>query len=68
MPTDQQIAILVDIASSGGAGLRDERRTDLMGLIASDYVEQKEGPGELYKLTSKGQSVLDDRGVGANES
>jgi hypothetical protein len=68
MPTDQQISLLVDIASSGGAALRPERLSELVDLIAADYVEGDPGPGERYRLTAKGQGVLDDRGVGANES
>jgi hypothetical protein len=68
MPTDLQIALLVEIANSGGSGLRPERLSELVDLIAADYVEGDTGPGERYKLTAKGQGVLDDRGVGANES
>ena len=57
-----------NIASLGGAGLEPERLTDLVDLIAAGYVEGEEGAHDLYKLTAKGQGVLDERGVGANES
>jgi hypothetical protein len=65
MPTDQQISFLVDIASDRGAGLAPDRFLDLMDLVADDYVE---GDENLYKLTTKGQNFLADRGVGVNEA
>ena len=65
MPTDQQISVLVDIASGRGAGLAPDRFLDLMDLVADDYVE---GDENLYKLTTKGQNFLADRGVGVNEA
>jgi hypothetical protein len=68
MPTDQQISILVDIASSGGVGLPRERLTDLMDLVAAGFVEGSDEPVAPYKLTARGQTALDDRGVGANEA
>jgi hypothetical protein len=36
-----------------------------MDLVAADYVE---GDDDLYKLTTKGENLLADRGVGVNES
>jgi hypothetical protein len=36
-----------------------------MDLVAADYVE---GDDDLYRLTTKGQNLLADRGVGVNES
>jgi hypothetical protein len=68
MPTDQQISILVDIASSGGAALPTERLVDVLELIAGGYVEAGTAAGRHYRLTVEGQGVLDERGVGANES
>jgi hypothetical protein len=65
MPTDQQISVLVDIARDRGAGLAPDRLLDLMDLVADDYVE---GDENLYKLTTKVQNFLADRGVGANEA
>jgi hypothetical protein len=62
MPTDQQISILVDIVSSSGAGLPRERLTDLMYLVAAGFVEGSDEVGTPYKLTAKGQRVLDDPG------
>jgi hypothetical protein len=68
MPTDNQISILVDVASNGGAGLAPEKLLDMIDLIDANYVEAEAGEGELYQLTVKGQRLLADRGVGANEA
>jgi hypothetical protein len=69
MLTDQQIATLVEVATSGGAGLRPERLVDLSELTAAGYAEEvEEAPAGSYKLTAKGQKLLSERGVGANES
>jgi hypothetical protein len=48
MPTDNQISILVDVASNGGAGLAPEKLLDMIELIGANYVEAKNGEGELY--------------------
>jgi hypothetical protein len=44
------------------------RLTDLMDLFAAGFVEGSDEAGAFYKLTAKGQRVLDDQGVGANEA
>jgi hypothetical protein len=67
MPSDQQISILFDIASDGGAGLASSKLPDLMDLVADGYVEAGDGD-EFYKLTAMGQDLLSERGGGANES
>jgi hypothetical protein len=54
-----------DRADFGGINLRPDRLLDLMGLVADDYVE---GDDDLYKLTTKGQNRLANRGVGVNEA
>jgi hypothetical protein len=61
MPSHQQISILFDIASDGGAGLASNKLPDLMDLVANGYVEASDG-GEFYKLTAKGQDLLSERG------
>jgi hypothetical protein len=38
----------------------------MLDLIADDYVESD--ANSLYRLTTKGQRLLEDRGVGANEA
>ena len=68
MPTDQQISILCDITSSGGAGFINDSRQELVELIAAGYIERDPAMASSYKLTAKGQKALDDRGVGANEA
>jgi hypothetical protein len=68
MPTDHQISVLIDIARSGGAGLRAERLVDVLELIANGYIEASMTAGRDYDLTAEGQGVLDDRGVDAHES
>lgn len=65
MPAEQQISVLCVIASNRGANIRPDRLLDLMDLVAADYVE---GDDDLYKLTTKGENLLADRGVGVNES
>jgi hypothetical protein len=67
MPTDQQIAVMCDIAKSGGAGLDTQRLPDVIALLAAEYVERTGDPIEIYALTDKGQALLDERGVGVNE-
>jgi hypothetical protein len=39
-----------------------------MDLMAAGYVEGEEGVDRRYRLTAKGQGVLSERVVGANES
>lgn len=68
MPTDQQIAVMCDIARSGGADMRKERLPDVLALVASDYIARIDDSVERYALTDKGQALLDERGVGVNES
>ena len=68
MPNDQQIAVMCDIAKSGGAGLKKERLPDVAALVAAGHVERTSDPVEAYALTGKGQAFLDERGVGVNES
>ena len=71
-PTDQGISVMVDIARMSGLDLNPAQRLELDGLIADGLVAKVSSPdateGAKYKVTPKGQKVLDDRGVGANES
>jgi DNA-binding PadR family transcriptional regulator len=70
MATDEQISVMCDIASSGGADLSASKIAALRAIVADGLIEPtaKDETIERYKLTSKGQKLLDDRGVGANES
>lgn len=70
--SDAGIAVMCDIARAAGLDLDDNKRGVLDRLIADGLVEQsptKETPeGVKFAVTSKGQAVLDERGVGVNES
>jgi hypothetical protein len=75
MVTDEQISIMCDIVKSGGGDLPPAKLAALPAIIpaiiAGGLVERTAGDNasvEKYKLTCKGQKLLDDRGVGANES
>jgi predicted transcriptional regulator len=65
MPTDNQIAAMVEIAQSAGSALSKQQKSEIDTLIKAGLVERSL---EKYQLTSAGQKVLDDRGVGANEA
>jgi hypothetical protein len=71
-PGDQGISVLVDIARTEGLDLNAGQRRELDGLIAQGLVAAlPPGPpsgSAKYRVTSKGQRLLDDRGIGANES
>ena len=66
-PNDQQIAVMCEIAKSGGAGLKSDWLPDVAALVAAAYVERIDDPVESYALTNTGQALLDERGVGVNE-
>ncbi|UZE47277.1 hypothetical protein [Rhodopseudomonas sp. P2A-2r] len=68
MPTDQQISIMCDVARSGEADVPREHLAELLALISEDYVEESDCFADQYQLTSKGQALLDERGVGVNEA
>lgn len=69
---DLGISVLVEIARTSGHDLSRDQLQELDRLIAEGLVEKisSAGPSEAarYAVTSKGQRMLDDRGVGANES
>lgn len=71
MASDGEVAAMVEIARSAGAGLSRDGRALIGGLIARGYVAETVDPtggNPRLKVTAAGQSVLDERGVGANES
>lgn len=70
MLSDTEVAALVEIARSAGAGLSREGRALVDDLKARGYVAETERNGDnvRLKITPAGQAVLDERGVGANES
>ena len=71
-PNDEAISALVEVARMSGQRLNPSQRSELDGLVAHGLIEKiaAAGPSEpaRYAVTPKGQKVLDDRGVGANES
>lgn len=70
-PSDDDISVMVDVARAAGTMLSDDKQRRLPGLVAAGLVEptaSNDGEGDRYKLTPQGQAVLDERGVGANES
>lgn len=71
MIDDTEIAVMVDIARSAGADLTGDKSTVVDGLIAKGLVAEKDSAVTAkarYRITPQGQALLDDRGVGANES
>ena len=70
--SDTGIAVMCDIARASGLDLDDNKQAVLDGLIADGLVEVSKGPkpaeGTKFAITPKGQRLLDERGVGANES
>jgi hypothetical protein len=71
-PGDDGISAMVDIARLSGQNLNPEQRLQLDRLVADGFVEKiapaTSGEPAKYAVTAKGQKILDDRGVGANES
>jgi hypothetical protein len=71
-PSDEGISAMVDIVRTSGQNLNPEQRLPLDRLVADGLIENtaaaKRGEAAKYAVTPKGQKMLDDRGVGANES
>ncbi|WP_022722468.1 hypothetical protein [Rhodopseudomonas sp. B29] len=69
-PGDQAISVMVDIARTEGRDLSPGQRLELDHLVSEGFVSAtRDGDGHhRYALTAKGQSALDNRGVGANEA
>jgi len=69
---DQAVSVLVDIARTAGRDLNAGQRLELdhlvsEGLVAVSSSGDSDGRRH-YEVTPKGQSLLDRRGVGANEA
>ncbi|MGP9813764.1 hypothetical protein ACTZWT_19825 [Rhodopseudomonas sp. NSM] len=69
-PSDEAIAVLVDIARTAGRDLNAGQRLELDHLVSQGLVAvASTGQGSRsYEVTAKGQTLLDRRGVGANEA
>jgi predicted transcriptional regulator len=70
--SDTGIAIMCDIARASGLDLDHEKQAVLHQLIEDGLVNQtsaaKPTESAKFAVTPKGQRVLDERGVGVNES
>ncbi|MDB5567646.1 MAG: hypothetical protein JWP84_4212 [Tardiphaga sp.] len=70
--SDTGIALMCDIARASGLDLNADKQAVLKRLIADGFVEISKSArpteGTKFAITRKGQRLLDDRGVGANES
>ena len=66
-PSDEGISAMVDILRMSGLNLNPSQRSELDGLIekiAASGASEAAG----YAVTPKGHQLLDERGVGVNES
>jgi|GEM_PF-5375021 len=66
-PGDDAIALMVDVARTGGLDLNAAQRRDLNHLVSRGLVAVDEASNSC-EVTPKGQALLDQRGVGANEA
>ena len=70
--SDSGIAVMCDIARMSGLDLDPDKQAVLDRLIADGLVEvskpAKPTEDTKFAITRKGQQLLDERGVGANES
>lgn len=69
---DQGLSALVDIARNAGMDLNPAQRLKLDALLAEGLIEVA-APADAfeptrYAVTRQGQTLLDERGIGANES
>jgi len=71
-PSDEGISAMVDILRMSGLNLNPSQRSELDGLIARGLIEKIAASGASeaagYAVTPKGHQLLDERGVGVNES
>jgi hypothetical protein len=70
--SDTGIAVMCDIARASGLDINADKQAVLDRLVADGLVEilksARPTEGTKFAVTRKGQRLLDDRGVGANES
>jgi len=69
---DRGLSVMVDIARNAGTDLNAAQRAKLDALLAAGLIELVAPADALeptrYAVTRQGQSLLDERGIGANES
>ncbi|WP_420132128.1 hypothetical protein [Rhodopseudomonas sp.] len=67
--SDEAVAVLVDIARTAGRDLNAGQRLELDHLISQGLAAVADSDqGRSYTVTDRGQKLLDERGVGANEA
>jgi predicted transcriptional regulator len=70
--SDTGIAVMCDIARASGLDLDNDKQVVLNQLIADGLVSEssaaKATEATKFAVTPKGQRLLDERGVGVNES
>lgn len=64
MLTDAQVAVLCDIGQ-GSVALDEDKKSDVLALLARGFIERD---GGLFRLTKLAEKALAERGVGLNES
>lgn len=62
--TDDEIAILCDVLEGWGGNLKPAKQNILDQLITRGFVAVSDDLPAKYKLTSKAQQLLAERGVG----
>ncbi len=67
---DEEIAMLCDIAGRSVVKTNPRKKIELARLVADGMIEvvPQSAAETGYKITAKGQSILDEHGVGANEA
>jgi DNA-binding MarR family transcriptional regulator len=68
---DTEVAVMCDIARASGLDLDANKQKVVDRLIADGLVETSHGDAPAHVklvVTPEGQRLLDDRGVGVNES
>jgi hypothetical protein len=62
------ISILVEVAHSAGIGLNAAQLRAIPEMIAAKLIAPTGDDVGPFKITPLGQTILDEQGVGANES
>jgi hypothetical protein len=65
--TAQQISLLFEVGEEEAFSYSGDKKRDFEHLLATGYVERSTG-GPKYKLTAKGEHVIEERGGGINEA
>ncbi len=70
-PNDEEISMMCDIAKSSGFKTNPRKEAELDQLVANGLIETNPVADAFdatgYRLTEKGQKLLDDLGIGITE-